>query len=67
LRLFSFGGYGSALAALALVVSGAYDSYPIRYKEYQSLSHGPVHEKVLHLTSSGAKRIEIVQRKKDAG
>jgi len=28
LRLFSFGGYGSALAALALVVFGAYDSYP---------------------------------------
>jgi len=30
LRLFSFGGYGLALAALALVVYGAYDSYPIR-------------------------------------
>jgi len=29
LRLFSFGGYGLALAALALVVFGAYDSYPI--------------------------------------
>jgi len=28
LRLFSFGGYGLALAALALVVLGAYDSYP---------------------------------------
>jgi len=28
LRLFSFGGYGSALAALALVVFGSYDSYP---------------------------------------
>jgi len=27
LRLFSFGGYGLALAALALVVFGAYDSY----------------------------------------
>jgi len=26
----SFGGYGLALAALALVVFGAYDSYPIR-------------------------------------
>jgi len=25
---FSFGGYGLALAALALVVFGAYDSYP---------------------------------------
>jgi len=29
LRLFSFGGYGLALTALALVVFGAYDSYPI--------------------------------------
>ena len=28
MRLFSFGGYGFALAALALVVFGAYDSYP---------------------------------------
>jgi len=28
LRLFSIGGYGLALAALALVVFGAYDSYP---------------------------------------
>jgi len=26
--LFSFGGYGLALAALAVVVFGAYDSYP---------------------------------------
>jgi len=30
LRLFSFGGYGLALAALALVVFGAYDTYPVR-------------------------------------
>jgi len=28
LRLFSFGGYGLALAALALAVFEAYDSYP---------------------------------------
>jgi len=28
LRLSSFGGYELALAALALVVFGAYDSYP---------------------------------------
>jgi len=28
LQLFSFGRYGLALAALALVVFGAYDSYP---------------------------------------
>jgi len=33
LRLFSFGGYGLALAALALVVFGAYDSYPKETKE----------------------------------
>jgi len=32
LRLFSFGGYGLALAALALVVFGAYDSYPKKLK-----------------------------------
>jgi len=28
MRLFSFCGYGLALAALVLVVFGAYDSYP---------------------------------------
>jgi len=28
LRLFSFGGYGLARVALALVVFGAYGSYP---------------------------------------
>jgi len=32
LQLFSFGGYGLALAALALVVFGAYDSYPYLLK-----------------------------------
>jgi len=31
LRLFSFGGYGLALAALELVVFGAYDSYPMHF------------------------------------
>jgi len=31
LRLFSFVGYGLALAALALVVFGAYDSYPFSF------------------------------------
>jgi len=30
LRLFSFGGDGLALVALALVLFGAYDSYPVR-------------------------------------
>jgi len=33
LRLFSFGGYGLALAALALVVFGAYDSYLVYARE----------------------------------
>jgi len=33
LRLFSFGGYGLALAALTLVVYGAYDSYPTKSAE----------------------------------
>jgi len=36
LRLFSFGGYGLALAALALVVFGAYDSYPISISFHKS-------------------------------
>jgi len=31
LRVVSFGGYGLALAALALVVFGAYDSYPLAW------------------------------------
>jgi len=36
LRIFSFGGYGLALAALALVVFGAYDSYPeMHYLKFQ--------------------------------
>jgi len=35
LRLFSFGGYGLALAALALVVFGAYDSYPTKQENAQ--------------------------------
>jgi len=36
LRLFSFGGYGLALAALALVVFGAYDSYPSKPPNFKS-------------------------------
>jgi len=38
LRLFSFGGYGLALAALALVVFGAYDSYPTQLNEKKVLA-----------------------------
>jgi len=37
LRLFSFGDYGLALAALALVVFGAYDSYPIILVIFENL------------------------------
>jgi len=41
LRLFSFGGYGLALAALTLVVFGAYDSYPYDFfKERQGNPYG---------------------------
>jgi len=41
LRLFSFGGYGLALAALALVVFGAYDSNPSsqRRSNFNSARH----------------------------
>jgi len=38
LRLFSFGGYGLALAALALVVFGAYDSYPLKVPKQQKVA-----------------------------
>ena len=38
MRLFSFGGYGLALAALALVVFGANDSYPDRDEKKFNLS-----------------------------
>jgi len=38
LRLFSFGGYGLALAPLALVVFGAYDSYPAKLAESYRIS-----------------------------
>jgi len=32
MQIFSFGGYGLALAPLALVVFGAYDSYPFFFR-----------------------------------
>jgi len=38
LRLVSFYGYGLALAALALVLFGAYDSYPTK----TSLENAPI-------------------------
>jgi len=34
LGFFSLGGYGLAFAALALVVFGAYDSYPAAYGSF---------------------------------
>jgi len=37
LQLFSFGGYGLALAALALVVFGAYDSNHRDYLKQDSV------------------------------
>jgi len=46
LRLFSFGGYGLALAALALVIFGAYDSYP----------------KIPHIKSTEHSRITQIRR-----
>jgi len=36
LRLFSFGGYGLALAALALVVFGAIECPPERRRDYHN-------------------------------
>jgi len=38
LRLFSFCGYGLALAALALVLFGAYDSYPLIYTQQATIA-----------------------------
>jgi len=40
LRLFSFGGYGLALAALALVIFGAYDSYPSEVPPFVAMLSG---------------------------
>jgi len=42
LRLFSFGGYGLALAALALVVFGAYDSYPLFTLKLWKVEFSPI-------------------------
>jgi len=39
LRLSSFGGYGLALVALALVVFGAYDSYPLGHQKRQLVAY----------------------------
>jgi len=43
LRLFSFGVYGLALAALALVVFGAYDSYAVNHITFsENISKFPI-------------------------
>jgi len=53
LRLFSFGGYVLALAALALVVFGTYDSYPKHPKTGVSFSLGGRADK---LSDNGARK-----------
>jgi len=53
LRLFSFRGYGLALAALALVVVGAYDSYPLQSSRIQQTD---VHAEVLSEKLPSVKR-----------
>ena len=47
LRLFSFGGYGLALAALALVVFGDNDTYPSKIVLYFERAHLPKTEWVI--------------------
>jgi len=44
LQLFSFCGYGLALAALALVVFGAYDSYPTKPHQTYIVAPGNINE-----------------------
>jgi len=57
LRLFSFGGYGLALAALALVVFGAYDSYPLNTRgEKISLSKSSERYDLIKYTVSNTER-----------
>jgi len=53
LRLFSFGGYGLALAALALVVFGAYDSYPEFLNKNQQLTEDLISIFVLLIVADG--------------
>jgi len=54
LRLFSFGGYGPALAALALVVFGAIECLPVIQEKWEKL----------HLISGGKEGGEKTQIKK---
>jgi len=66
LQLFSFGCYGLALAALALVVFGAYDSYPkgiIFYCLTKKMFHSfdlvtrcVLHEQILRFLYIGARK-----------
>ena len=60
LRQFSFGGCGLALAALALVLFGAYDSYPVRNRRQRALI-GTLHPPALHTHSCYVKRNETLK------
>jgi len=70
LRLFSFGGYGLALAALPLVVFGAYDSYPaiITKKLWIFvLDNGGMKLKPSHVLKYAAQSFELDQHPLDSG
>jgi len=47
LRLFSFGGYGLALAALALVVFGAIECPPLKTKYTQLLFYCVIYRAII--------------------
>jgi len=57
LRLFSFGGYGLALAALALVVFGAYDSYPESVAHSLTDPLSDAHSKGLKIRKKKTKKV----------
>jgi len=59
LRLFSFGGYGLALAALALVVFGAIEcpSDKIYWLQKKNLSHITFHEGAFSIQISRTKNV----------
>jgi len=55
LRLFSFAGFGLALAALVLVVFGAYDNYPKKHAR-------PLHKSelaIMKLKESAAQQASV--------
>jgi len=64
LRLFSFGGYGLALAAMALVVFGAYDSYPSASLVF--IRSSSVHLKAVlktHETATALQQVAVIGAK----